>query len=227
MEWPEVAIVIVTYNRPREIRLTINALRKNIVYPGALVWVLADDSSPGYYLQDIQKDYPDVPFVPIITHRGGWGRNVNNALKALKHKYVFLIEDDYISRFPVHLDWGVALMEAKQDIGLVRYDGVAGHNLNLRLRTEKTCLGDIAYCIIDHDSPHLNVYSNRPHLKKRTFHEYYGYYPEGLHLGDTEEHFAHRVKDKKNGPSIAILPDGIISAFDHIGRSWKGSKEDV
>ena len=83
------------------------------------------------------------------------------------------------------------------------------------------------YMILERYSPHLNVYSNRPHLKHRRFHSKYGPYSETTPLGMTETEFAHRVKDiGVDGPLLAILADGVVRAFDHIGKSRQGTELD-
>ncbi len=227
MKWPRVAIVIVTYNRPVEIRRTIKALKAYLSYDGLLAWHLADDQSPGRYVEKIRQDFPDLHFSASVTARRGWGGNVNEALKRCKTTYAFLCEDDYVAKRAINLSLGVALLEKEHKIGLVRYDGIEGHTLDLKLCTTKTPTGDVAYATIEQSSPHLNIYSNRPHLKHLRFHGYYGRYPEGLPLGATEDAFAHHIKDNLGeGPKLAVLADGMVRAFDHVGQSWKGSSYD-
>jgi glycosyltransferase involved in cell wall biosynthesis len=226
--FPQLTILIVTYDRPREIRQVIDSLRVHIHYPGPITWHIADDSSPGNYIADLLNDYKTLAFHHTITNRQGWGANVNKALQSITTDYIYLNEDDYIVQKDLDLASGVALLESNTDLGIVRYDGIAGHTLNLELREQNTRLGRLNYLRISKHSPHLNVYSNRPHLKHRRLHNTMGLYAEGLSLGQTEEEFAHRVKDKfPNGPHVAILPDGIPRAFDHIGVSRQGSVFDL
>ena len=226
-DWPTVAICIITFDRLREIKQTIAALHAHLHYIGPLQWHLADDSSPGSYVGDIMNAYPDLHFSFTKTDRKGWGANANKALGFLdKHPYVFLIEDDYVCIRDLDITAGVALMEKNEKIAAVRYDGVAAHSLTLHLEEVESRIGRFSYMRIAKDSPHLNVYSNRPHLRHRRFHECFGWYPEGITLGETETHFAHRVKDKKHCADIAILWDGLPTAFDHIGVSRQGSDQD-
>jgi hypothetical protein len=226
---PIVTVFIVTYDRPREIRLTIDALSANLRYPpDRLRWHLADDGTPGAYLDDLKRDYSALNFSATVTERKGWGANVN---KGMQHcweengSYIFLCEDDYVALKPLDLERGVMLLETTPTVGLVRYDGLSAHSLNLLLREADTPLGRFDFLSIEKSSPHLNIYSNRPHLKHRRFHEAYGQYPEGLSLSDTEVTFAHHVRDVV-GPTIAALGDGIERAFDHIGKSRQGSEHD-
>lgn len=226
-DWPLVTICIITYNRPREIKATISALRTHFHYEGPVAWHIADDGSPHGYIGEILNEFHDMAFTHTDTQRKGWGCNANAALHFLRDKpYVFFIEDDYVAKRDLDITSGVALMESDKDIGLIRYDGVAAHTFTLHLEEADTRIGKFSYCVIDHASPHLNVYSNRPHLKAKRFHDKYGRYPERKSLGTTETEFAHRVKDNPSYPKVAILADGIPTAFEHIGVSWQGSEHD-
>lgn len=227
--WPTVAILIITYSRPAEVRETLRALVRHVKYEGALRWGIADDGTPGEYVEAIQQEFEELAIAASVTRRKGWGQNVNTAMRRLcaDSSYVFSIEDDYVAERELDLRSGVALMEACTDVGLVRYDGIAGHRLDLQLREAETRIGRVGYLRISKDSPDLNVYSNRPHLKHSGFHVAYGPYKEGLSLGATEEEFAHRVKDMREGaPDVACLASGIPCAFRHIGRSWQGTPAD-
>lgn len=221
--WPDVAVLIVTYDRPEEIRLTIRSLREGLVYSGHLHWHLADDASPAGYLEGIEADFPDLNFTSTVTQRKGWGTNVNTAFAFLqKFEYVYLNEDDYMLCHDLYLNKGIALLKEKENIGLVRYDGIVGHDLNLELRETRSCLN---YLRVRKDSPALNIYSNRPHLRHRRFTEAYGRYPEGWSLGRTEQAYAHGVKQHP-GPDVALFPDGLLRAFLHLGRTRQGTKLD-
>jgi len=227
MDYPEVVICIVTYDRLPEIKQTIRALRSHFNYNGKTLWHIADDSSPTGYLGAIFNEFSDLHFSHTDGGGNGWGVNVNTALDFLKSKpYIFLIEDDYIAMFNLNINTGVALMQSNPKVCAVRYDGIAGHTLDLCLREQKTGLGAISFMYIDKDSPHLNVYSNRPHLRHTFRFRCFGRYPEHKMLGVTESEFAHRVKDKKKCADIAILANGVKTAFDHIGKSRQGSKRD-
>lgn len=234
MEWipPPLTILIVTYDRPREIRTTIKALYDRAVsfYPGVVRWHIADDGTGSGYIAELLHDFQSLDISHTITSRKGWGANVNKALQSITTDYIYLNEDDYVLFRDLDLAKGVALLEAETSLGIIRYDGLAGHTLNLELRESKTGLGVLNYCRISKHSPHLNVYSHRPHLKHRRLHDTMGLYKEGLPLGATEEDFAHRIKDGKyqdKPPYIAVLPDGIISAFSHEGVSRQGSELDI
>lgn len=226
-----ITILIVTYDRPTEIRRTIDALRDKIQYAGPLRWHIADDGSPDNYVANVVRDYQEhLDITATVTPRLGWGANVN---KALQHPrmtdLVFLCEDDYIALHPLNFNHGAALLLSSDHLGVVRYDGLEGHvGLNMWLKECRVAGDTFSYLEIDREkSTHLNIYSNRPHLRHRRWHDALGLYPENLPLGKTEEAYAHRVRNRLDAPGFAILMDGLPRAFDHIGKSRQGTEKDT
>ena len=243
MDFPEVSILVVTYERPEEIRITIDALRRHIQYPAEkLRWHICDDGSGDNYVYKIQQDFKDLNITATITNRQGWGANAN---KGLKHcwatsDYVLLTEDDRPPIKPYGLDKAVAILAAspgdchkpegappRSPIGCIRLGGIASHWLTLQSRETDTIMGKLNYLHILKSSPFLNVWSNQPNVTHRRFFDYYGLFPEGRGLADTETIFARSVKDARKGPWVCILTNGIDVAQDHIGHSRQASDQDV
>jgi len=250
MDFPIITICIITYRRPKEIRRTMDALLKQVNYPrDRLRWLIADDSSGGTYITDLQSTprYQTLNIECSTTPvNSGWGANANTALEYIARlhtdsEFIFFIEDDYLLRKPLDLRVGAALMMQKPEIGMLRYRGTAGTHLVLhQLEADISdylpdyqdgvgVSGKVTYCLIDGNSPSLYIYSHGCHLKRLSFHHFYGLYPEGIKLGHTEESYAHMVKDgmkRKGAPCVAILPEWIALQFDHIGVSYQHTEED-
>lgn len=250
-EWPDVTIVICTYNRYKTIRKTMAALIKYLDYPKDKIHVLiADDHTGDDYLERLSnlKDFNHWHTGFIETPENcGWGCNVNYALSQVATDYVFFLEDDYVLTIPLDLRIGVAMLEVSDFMGMIRYRGTAGghyilHHLEANLgkflpdhRQGNGGLvnGRVTYCLLDNASPSLYIYTHGPHLKRLNFHsgEHYGMYPEGLKLGATEETYAKHVKNRMKEapnqvPAIAILPEWITMQWDHIGKSYQHSEWD-
>lgn len=239
---PSIAIVIVTYNRPEEIRRTVLALKENLTYDGTIVWHIADDCSPGSYGLDVKNWMQDFLQTRVNLVKppanSGWGKNVNYTLRTLQQQIVFQIEDDYVLQRKIDLTPFVLMLILNKDIALVRLDGIAGHHVHAAAKEMKidndlpnfrqcpSCYpGFVHYWQLNPHSHELYIYSNRPHLKHVRFHKTFGPYPEGLKLGQTEEHFAHRVKGQmmrdESSPQI-IVPMGFeLTNFEHIGKSYQ------
>lgn len=244
--FPPVTIGVITYNRIEELSQTLYALDEHLRYDGELLVIVSDDCSPNDYASDVRMVLSGVfkrRKKRYITTRanGGWGRNANHLLVQAATDYLFMLEDDYVLKRELDLTRAVALMETRQGIGMVRYRGTAGmhviyHQFESDIRPwlphhhEGTGVGGkLTYLQLDSGSPDLWLYSNGPHLKRRSFHSFYGMYPEGYKLGQTEETFAHQVKDRMRqpgAPAIVIQPEWVHLWWDHIGRSYQGGEYD-
>lgn len=247
-DWPDVDLVLITYNRYDIILKTITALEENLLYPREhLRYLIADDCTPGDYQQRLadtevfQRLYR-YEFVPA-TANGGWGKNANRALAYSTAPYIFQIEDDYLLKKPLDLQAAVACMQVKPEIGMLRFRGTAGdHIVFHQMEADISPLmpdyqegvglpGKLTYLLFDSGSPGLYIYSHGAHLKRANFHEFYGKYPENLKLGACEEAFAHMVKDKMRSdpyvPVIGIQPAWIAMFFDHVGISYQHTELDI
>lgn len=256
---PEIVLLLITFNRYETLKKTLSALKEFMAYPQDKLHVLvSDDSTGGNYLNNLKKlkDFKDWGINGLQTlstpERFGWGRHVNYALSWIAEnipsaKYVLQIEDDYVLKVPLDLQVGAALMEAKPDIGMLRYRGTAGgHAIYHQFEADISpwlpdyaygvadVMGRIPYLQIDSASQYIySMYSNGAHLKRlgqSGWHAHYGMYPEGLKLGHTEESYAIWTKQlmtAPKAPAIAILPEWIGMYWEHIGASWQGSAEDI
>ncbi len=262
-KWPLVTIVICTYNRPLEVRKTIQSLLEHVYYPpNRLRWHIADDGTDGFYVGELHDwmievspescgvpdSYPRTTYT--ITPRKGWGTNVNTALREVKTDYVYFTEDDYVLKRDMDLMAYVAAMEEAPAIGMMRF-GIAGHALTCHLNEIDIRKWDPIYedneglsqyrgyggtgklntWVVDKGFSHgpysFYLYSNRPHLKHRRFHEAYGYYVEGQTLANTEHAMNHQFRQGPEVPYIACPANWTLWHYDHIGVSRQGTSEDV
>lgn len=249
VEWPLVDLIVITFDRISEIQSTIAALEEKLDYPRTrLRYLICDDATPGDYRSRLSnthvfKKLHNIEFVPTPQGNLGWGASVNRALRYSSSPYIFQIEDDYILQRPLNLRAAVAAMEVKAEIGMMRFRGTAGdhmvfHQMEADIsvwmpdyRDGVGVAGKLCYFLIDSGSPGLYIYSHGAHLKRNTFHSFYGNYPVGLKLGHTEESMAHQVKDMMRtnvfAPVITIQPEWIPMFFDHIGVSYQHTALDV
>lgn len=253
MDLPEVTVQICTYNRPVELVKTIAALAEYLIYPpDRLNLLICDDHTPDY-LSKIAQYLPDFHPInpygwwPLADHilstpiNSGWAANVNHGLGQITSPFIFFLEDDRVLTEPLDLVNGVTLLMTAPNVGMVRYGGTAGNNFIYSQREADVSElmpdyrdglglpGRMSYLQIEDYSEALWIYSNQPHLKARRFHGYYGLYPEGRKLGETEEAFAHIVKDviwQDTAPKIAVLPEWVVVKFDHIGQSYQHTEFD-
>lgn len=248
MLWPDVDLIVINYGRFNEIQATITALEDKLIYPREhLRYLIADDGTPGNHREMLadtrlfQRMYK-WEFVPGKENLG-WGGNANRALAYSTAPYIFQIEDDYVLTKMLDLQAAIATMEVKQEIGMMRFRGTAGdHMVFHQMEADITQFmpnyheglglpGKVTYFLFDSGSPGLYLYSHGCHLKRKNFHDFYGKYPEGLKLGETEESYAHTVKDRMRSdrfaPVLAIQPAWIAMFFDHIGVTYQHTELDA
>jgi glycosyltransferase involved in cell wall biosynthesis len=258
MDWPQITIVICTYDRADEFKRVLVSLRDNLRYDN-LKWHIADDGTGDDYiprLMAFMEDYGvnSYDIASTITDRQGWGANVNRALQSVDTEYVYFTEDDYALLRPLDLRTYVAMMEEDADIGMVRF-GIVGHDgmictireadisqymhYNEIEGTGCSGSGKVGYLDIEltkykqYGPFGFYRYSNRPHLKRMSFHQKYGLYPEGLPLAKTEDAFNHhiaavaRMSSGGEGSKIVCPLEWSGWYYDHIGKSRQGSELDV
>jgi len=239
----DITIIVVTYNRPREIRETITALNTHLKYTvGDLHWMIADDASPNNYGNEaidwVKTNISNHASLSLMAQNGGWGRNVNRAIEQCHSPLYLLIEDDYVLTHPINLDPHALILMREPSTGIIRLDGILGHRIIAELREfdlhnhqdGRGLVGKYSYWHPLQESPELWIYSNRPHLTHRKrWHEFYGMYEEGLKLGDTESNMAWRYKDamiEANAPQIIVPTALTLGYFDHIGVTYQGTEHD-
>lgn len=241
---PLISIVIITFKRPHEIRQTIQALATHLQYPSdRLQWIISDDCSGNGYLKDLANDLRHIQNLKLISteSNSGWGANANNALAHCDGEFIYWTEDDYLLKKTIDLRAAIALMWTNQSVGLLRFDGIVGHRLLCHLAESDISefypdyrqgyghLGKVNYWLLDKASRETWLYSNRPHLKRASFHRFYGWYPVGLKLGETEETYAHTVKDgmeRPDAPAIACMTDFVDRYIDNIGTTYQHTELD-
>lgn len=253
MNLPNIDLIILTYDRYHEIKKTFEGLCKYLEFDGKINIYIADDSTPDdYYLEALEFDLPSIALkytrASWVVHTTktpqnvGWGANANRIMDKCKNDIILFMEDDYVLNHPLDINPYVALLALNKNIGLVRLDGIIGHQLLCHCqetdiseilphyRQGMGMEGRINYFLIDHASTALNIYSNRVHLKHKRFHDFYGRYIEGEKLGATEDNFAFRVKDAmredwQHAPAL-VVPLDATSYFDHIGVSRQHTELD-
>lgn len=244
IKFPPITIIILTFDRPLEVRRTIDALAQHLTYQGQLHFLIADNTSPGNYASDLLHDYREwinlgTDFRVIVNPAGdrNWGSNANYALSQCTTDLIIQLEDDFILKSPIDLTPLAALLLLNSGIGLIRLGGIMGHvdltavmretdisTLLPQYRQGMGMLGRVNYWQLSPYCEQLYVYSNHVQLKHKRFHLSHGLYPEGLGLGACEEAMAHQVKDNllfASTPQIAVPLELVVTQWDHVGVSWR------
>lgn len=214
MDWPALAILIVTYNRVETLFGTLHHLAEHLWYEGPRQVIVTDDGSDDGTLAMLAEGVPDARVV-TSAHQG-LGANTNAGLRAAfaYADYVLQLQDDMWLLGTLDLHPHVARLRDDPQAGFIRLWGVGGHRYTADL--------DESYWRVRWDSSELYMPSDRPHIKHRRFHEHFGLYPEGLVTAATEEAWCHQCRDiarARGGPQV-LIPHSVDTERSWEHRHW-------
>lgn len=215
MNWPTLAINIVTYNRKEVLRRTLVGLQDHLSYREGRAVIVADDGSTDG-TQEMLKD--EFPYVELVqSQRSGLGANTNAGLrKCFSFSDVVLqLQDDMELLATLDLYSFVEKLVTDETAGFIRLWGVAGHRYTAELKGQ--------FWHVFWSSPELYIPSDRPHIKHRRFHDAVGFYPEGRRTAETEEAWCHQCKQAvyiNPGAPQVIVPLGLDTEKMWEHNAW-------
>ncbi len=223
-----ISVLIPTYNRKTIVVETVHRLMVNIRFAGQLQIIVSVDGDDGTY-EYLQTMKIASDAVALVVLRGprlvtglmtGLGANLNQMIRAASYPLLMQMDDDHWLTANLDLNQHATELMRHGPIAWIRLMGVSGHNYLAKLRER--------YWMVDWESPELYIPSNRPHLKHKWFHDFYDLYTEGLPLGETEESFCHRCKDKAHThgnrdsiPHVCVPVSLQEEIWEHVGESWQ------
>lgn len=213
---PLVSVIFITYKRLDLLTRTYEAFRSICTYP-KLEYILCDDGSP----RALQKKMRELQFDTYLfaEKNKGLGNNQNKGIVAAKGEYLLQLQDDWLCHGPGDFIQGALEVFAKKpDIGLIRLWNHKGFNIPYDLyQTADGRRVRIYESVYDHlpSERHDYVYSDRPHIKRRSFHEKLGYYREDIFMNDMEIEFCERFEKQTEIKGATI--EEYAETFEHIG----------
>lgn len=218
--YPDLRVVILTYNRFSYAEITLRSLLENMHYSGNIFVHIADDGTPGEYrrlLENIAGGYKQVVGVSSSNaERGGYGKNFNLATQIthLNPKNIVLpLEDDWRLERELNIDDFLPVFADERGFGCIRL-GYIGWTQSLRC--EFVGIAGKFYLHFDPESPEPHVMAGHPRLETVTWEKSVGPWPEGLQPGATEFAVAH-IPEARRGVvwPCDVHPRGNL--FSHIG----------
>lgn len=212
MDYPEISVLIATYERWELLKECLAHLESNLRYAGEIRYVLADDGDTDKTSYNIDSWFDDeIRRWEVIggSERLGLGGNVNRALKQLQTDIVLQLQDDYFLRKPLELTPHVERLLLDPTAGWIRLRLLNGQRF--------TATVEDRYWRVNWFSEEGYICSDQPHLKHMRFHQAFGYYPEGLKVADTENEWCWRVREEareKGGPGV------LVPTFVDIDNLW-------
>lgn len=162
----------------------------------------------------------------VLPGNTGLANNLNALIEASDSPYIIQMDDDHLLTQALDISPHIAYMQEQDWCGWVRLMGVSGHRLYAAMHEDMW--------VVDWFSPELYITSNRPHIKKRAWHDTFGMYPVRASIGDEEEAFCHQCKDIgraftiKDGPTMGVSGFHVCvpvnfneNVWEHVGESWQ------
>lgn len=215
---PLVSIVFISYKRFNLLKQTYDSFKKICKYPN-LELILSDDGSP----KEIQNEMRGLFFHKYLfsPRNFGLGNNQNKGITAAEGSYILNLQDDWFCHGPSDfIEVCLTVFDELPDVGYIRlwqhpsfsipYDVRKLKNgLSVRVYDDKRGMDKTKNRYRDY------IYSDRPHIKRRTFHEQIGLYREDLVFNDMEIDFCQRVEQQDAIKGAWI--EGYGDIFEHIG----------
>lgn len=225
MDWPDVEVLIPTYNRADVVSRTVDLVLRNMQYSGRVSVLVGVDGKDDTY--DKLLPYVSTGRVALVNSpRRGLGANVNHLVNTTRREYMIAMDDDHHLIAPLSIDrhveklttdkraaWIHLLMEARGDEHFDNYKFTA-------------TLDKDHYWRVHWDSAEHFIMSFRPHLFTRKWVQVMGPLPEDLKTGQTEWHYARHVKMMgQGGANVDVLvpltaPGRETWAHDAAPVSW-------
>ena len=208
---PLVSVVITGYRRVDELRRTVESFRSTNAY-APIELILADDGSPA----PMQAEMRELGFDRCVFAgiNQGLAENTNAGLAEASGPYVLQLQDDWRCCGPGDfVSWGLRLLEARADVGLVRFTSVGLPEPDERFELAG---GPVAHIYRPRRGSETFLYSDQPHLKRQDLIRAIGPYRPHRYMQHTEIDMRDRFNSQVQY-AVAFL-DG-YEAFEHIGEA--------
>lgn len=183
--FPEITLLITHYNRSESLERLLKCFKYlNCNFGGIVV---SDDGSRPDHLTKVKKLTQQYEFELITTPvNKGLGNNINKGQDAVKTPYTLYVQEDFepSEGFPVHFKDAFQFMQADASLDIVRFYAYFAYP---NLVPYGKGYSEMIYSFWDWDHLKFYSYSDHPHLRRSTFLNKFGRYPEGI-KGDLTEY---------------------------------------
>ncbi len=211
-EWPLVVIMLLTFERTEYALSTIRHMKEKLIYPNAK-WYLADSGShDGSYKQKVEaigEENIVGRHHELLEPGVSWNRAVKNILEHTP--LLFRLEDDWVLNDTLDLKRAVELLNARDDICMVRY----GY---LHVPADLEAIGHAGIHYLRYKKSVASAYGGHPSIVHKRLFDTYGYFHETAGPGDIELDFDRRFRATEGPDVVRPAEIGGWGLFDHIGE---------
>jgi glycosyltransferase involved in cell wall biosynthesis len=198
-----VTLLITHFNRSESLKRLLETLdRINISFEELIV---SDGGSRKEHLDHVLELKEQFKFTLLTSAENkGLGNTINMGQDAVKTPYILYIQEDFVPKpaFVNAFKDGLAIMKEEQKWDLVRFYSFPWSPYPY-LKEYKKGFATMGFSLLPWYTSHLkfHIYSDHPHLKRRSFPEKFGRYFEARN-GDVTEMNMCRTFLKKNGQAL-------------------------
>lgn len=216
--FPGVTLLVTHYNRSGSLeRLLENFRRLNCHFDDIVV---SDDGSKPEHVERIKALHGTYTFRLITTPKNrGLGNNINKGQDAVTTPYTVYIQEDFIplETFPPKLLEALQFMNERPELDIVRFYAYFKYPY---LTPVKNGFSEMRFSIWKPGYKKFYLYSDHPHLRRSTFLQKFGRYPEGVNVEKSEYGMMMSVLQNK---AKALFYDEHKSLLDQVNSSTEPS----
>ena len=193
--FPDTTLLITHYNRSGSLERLLTSFENLDCQFDAIV--VSDDGSKPEHLNKIVSLQDRFNFQLVTTPvNKGLGNNINKGQAAVKSPYTLYVQEDFdpTAIFPAHFVDALEFMREDPSLDIVRF---YAYFIYPNLKPFKKGFSEMVFSFWDFSHLKFYYYSDHPHLRRSSFLEKFGMYPEGLNINLTEYKMAISFLSKK------------------------------
>lgn len=181
----DVSLLITHYNRSESLINLLQSFKKLNCYFGEII--VSDDGSKPEHLNKLTTLIETYGFKLITTAQNkGLGNNINKGQDAVTKKFTLYVQEDFEPShlFPIKFEQALAYMNADSSLDIVKFYAYYPYPY---LRNFSVDYDEMYVKPYGLRYDKIYFYTDHPHLRRSTFFDKFGRYPEGL-KGDVTEY---------------------------------------
>lgn len=197
--FPAITLLVTHYNRSASLERLLKSFQDLNCHFGDIV--VSDDGSQSEHIAILKDLATKYSFRLITTSKNkGLGNNINKGQDAVTTPLTLYVQEDFIPQtiFPEKLQNAVAFMDKRSELDMVRFYAYFKYPY---LKPISNGFSEMLFPVISTGYKKFYQYSDHPHLRRTSFLEKFGRYPEGVKGDVTEYRMMMRFLQRK-GKSV-------------------------
>jgi len=214
--FPEVTLLITTYNRSKSLYRLLKTFRELSVSFGDVV--VSDDGSKAEHLDGIKALQKEFTFLLITAEKNqGLGANINKGQEAVTRPYTLYVQEDFEPQpgFLEHFTDALNYMNGDKSLDIIRFYAYFKYPYT---KPYGKGFSEMLFSISPFANNHIKfyVYSDHPHLRRSDFLKKFGRYTPNVGVDESESGMA--LSFIKNGGK-GLFFDKFNTVFEQVNTS--------